>query len=168
MTLPSILTHSLLLALGGGIGTLGRVGLTLLVGRLCGSAYPWGTLAANLLGSCAFGAIVGAVRSRGSWANGLETILMAGVLGGFTPISWRWPQSLSGFGSPRERRSCALADDSGLRRWTRSTGTSRRWHLRCRCWCRSLRSDSPGPRCRGSSPRHRDRTPCWKSSCCHR
>ena len=87
MTLPSILTHSLLLALGGGIGTLGRVGLTLLVGRLCGSAYPWGTLAANLLGSCAFGAIVGAVRSRGSWANGLETILMAGVLGGFTTFS---------------------------------------------------------------------------------
>ena len=87
MTLPSILTHSLLLALGGGIGTLGRVGLTLLVGRLCGSAYPWGTLAANLLGSCAVGAIVGAVRSRGSWANGLETILMAGVLGGFTTFS---------------------------------------------------------------------------------
>jgi len=87
MTFPSTLTHSLLLALAGGIGTLGRVGLTLLVGRLCGTDYPWGTLAANLLGSCAFGAVVGAVRSRGNWANGLETILMVGVLGGFTTFS---------------------------------------------------------------------------------
>ena len=87
MTLPSILTQSLLLALAGGIGTLGRVGLTLLADRLCGTGYPWGTLAANLLGSCAFGAIVGAVRSRGSWASGIETILMVGVLGGFTTFS---------------------------------------------------------------------------------
>ncbi|MEI7861979.1 MAG: CrcB family protein [Planctomycetota bacterium] len=87
MTPPSILTHCLLLALAGGIGTLGRVGLTLLVSRLCGADYPWGTLAANLLGSCAFGAIVGAVRSRGGWANGLETLLMVGVLGGFTTFS---------------------------------------------------------------------------------
>jgi len=94
MTFLGSLSHALLLALAGGIGTLGRIGLNLLVSRLCGVGFPWGTLAANVIGSCAFGAIVGAVRSRGPWPNGIETVLMVGVLGGFTTFSSYAFQSL--------------------------------------------------------------------------
>jgi CrcB protein len=54
---------------------------------LCGVGFPWGTLAVNVAGSLAFGLIVGLARSRGTMTVGTETILLIGLLGGFTTFS---------------------------------------------------------------------------------
>lgn len=80
-------TEWLLLALAGGTGTVARALLTSLTGRLCGNDFPWGTLAVNLLGALAFGAIVEACRSRTVLPAGVETLLLVGLLGGFTTFS---------------------------------------------------------------------------------
>lgn len=77
----------LLLAVAGGAGTVARALLTALAGRLCGGDFPWGTLAVNLLGAAAFGAVVAACRSRGALAPGTEALVLVGLLGGFTTFS---------------------------------------------------------------------------------
>jgi CrcB protein len=46
-----------------------------------------GTLAVNVLGSFAFGAIFALTRSRGLLSTAQETILLVGLLGGFTTYS---------------------------------------------------------------------------------
>ena len=81
------LTHFLLLGLAGAAGTLLRAGCTTLATRLLGIGFPWGTLAMNVLGSLVFGLIVGLARTRGTIAVSAETILLVGLLGGFTTFS---------------------------------------------------------------------------------
>jgi len=75
-----------LVALAGAVGTLLRVGCTALAVRCFGPMFPWGTLAVNVAGSFAFGAIYSAVRSRGLPSE-LDAILLVGLLGGFTTYS---------------------------------------------------------------------------------
>lgn len=79
--------HFLLLAVAGAAGTLLRVGCTLLADRLVGNAFPWGTLAVNVAGSFAFGAIVALARTRGTLTAPQEVIVLVGLLGGFTTYS---------------------------------------------------------------------------------
>ena len=81
------LTHFLLLGLAGAAGTLLRAGCTTLATRLFGVGFPWGTIAMNVLGSLAFGLIVGLARTRGTIGVSAETILLVGLLGGFTTFS---------------------------------------------------------------------------------
>jgi len=76
-----------LLALAGAAGTLLRAGANALVPRLCGTGFPWGTLAVNVVGSFAFGAIWSLARTRGGLSPAQETILLVGLLGGFTTYS---------------------------------------------------------------------------------
>jgi CrcB protein len=78
---------ALALALAGAAGTLLRAALSTLAVRLLGPGFPWGTLAINVLGSLAFGAIYAALRSRGGFAAEFETVLLVGLLGGFTTYS---------------------------------------------------------------------------------
>jgi len=80
-------THLALLALAGAVGTLLRAGCTTLATKLLGIGFPWGTLAVNVAGSLAFGLLVGLARTRGAITMGLETILLIGLLGGFTTFS---------------------------------------------------------------------------------
>ena len=72
----------LLVALGGAIGSVLRYAVSLAGLALLGAAFPWGTLAVNVLGSFAIGAIAGA---------GIEgqarLLLVPGLLGGFTTFS---------------------------------------------------------------------------------
>ena len=79
--------HWIALALAGGLGTLARAGVTHLAVRVAGSGFPWGTLAVNVVGALTFGAIVGATKGRVALPPGLETILLVGLLGGFTTFS---------------------------------------------------------------------------------
>jgi CrcB protein len=79
--------HWIALALAGGLGTVARAGVTILATRLFGTGFPWGTVAVNALGALAFGVIVGATRSRVVLPQGIETILLVGLLGGFTTFS---------------------------------------------------------------------------------
>ena len=75
-----------LLGLAGAAGTLLRAGCTAVAVRLLGPAFPWGTLAVNVAGSFAFGAIYSFVRSRGLPTE-LDGVLLVGLLGGFTTYS---------------------------------------------------------------------------------
>ena len=84
---PSPLLHWLLLALAGGAGTLARAAVTEAALRLCGPSFPWGTALVNALGALAFGAIVAAAKARTVLPAGLDTVLLVGLLGGFTTFS---------------------------------------------------------------------------------
>ena len=83
MTLP----HVLGLAAAGAVGTLLRAGCNAVAVRWCGTSFPWGTLVVNVVGSLVFGLIVGLVRARGGLPTGSDTILLVGLLGGFTTFS---------------------------------------------------------------------------------
>lgn len=80
-------THFVLLGLAGAAGTLLRAGCTVMATRLCGVGFPWGTLTVNVVGSLVFGLIVGLARCRGGLTVATETILLVGLLGGFTTFS---------------------------------------------------------------------------------
>lgn len=81
------LVHYAALGLAGAVGTMLRAACTSLAVRLFGTGFPWGTLAVNVLGSFLFGMIVGLFRSRAGIAPAAETILLVGLLGGFTTYS---------------------------------------------------------------------------------
>ncbi|HEX2793538.1 MAG TPA: fluoride efflux transporter CrcB [Croceicoccus sp.] len=94
MIQPSSMNASLLVALGGGAGAVLRYHL----GRAVGSAYPaaamafpWATLACNVLGSMAMGLLAGWLArhgaDRGIGAEGWRLLLGVGLLGGFTTFS---------------------------------------------------------------------------------
>jgi CrcB protein len=82
-----MIIHTLQLAAAGAAGTLLRAGANLAAARLLGHPTPWATLAVNAIGSFAFGAIVGLCRSRDSFSVAQETVLLVGLLGGFTTYS---------------------------------------------------------------------------------
>ena len=84
--MPS-LTHLVLIALAGAVGTLLRAGCTALATKLIGVGFPWGTLAVNVAGSLAFGVIYGLCRSRTILSPAQETVILVGLLGGFTTYS---------------------------------------------------------------------------------
>ncbi len=77
-----------LVALGGAIGAVLRFWLGGMLLRLAGPGWPWGTLAANVLGGFAMGLLVGwlAARADGNGAA-LRLFLGVGLLGGFTTFS---------------------------------------------------------------------------------
>lgn len=72
----------LLVALGGAIGSVARHLVSVAAFATLGPAFPWGTLAVNILGSAAIGVAAG---------MGIEgqhrLLLVTGVLGGFTTFS---------------------------------------------------------------------------------
>jgi CrcB protein len=82
-----MLVHAVQLALAGAVGTLLRAGCNILASRLVGHPTPWATLVVNAIGSFAFGAIVALCRSRDTFTAAQETILLVGLLGGFTTYS---------------------------------------------------------------------------------
>ncbi|WP_262029951.1 fluoride efflux transporter CrcB [Microvirga sp. Mcv34] len=79
----------LLVFLGAGIGGALRHGVNLGCARLCGTAFPWGTLTVNVVGSFLMGAIAGwlAFKAGEGWSQPLRLFLTTGILGGFTTFS---------------------------------------------------------------------------------
>lgn len=75
-------------AAGGAIGATLRYALTGWAGRALGHGFPWGTLAANVIGSALMGvlAVVLMERFPGAWSR-YAPFLMTGILGGFTTFS---------------------------------------------------------------------------------
>jgi CrcB protein len=71
-----------LVALGGAFGSVLRYLVSVAGVALWGTAFPWGTLAVNILGSACIG-IAGGVGLEGQW----RLLLVTGVLGGFTTFS---------------------------------------------------------------------------------
>ncbi len=68
--------------LGGGVGSMLRYAVNLLVGR---SLFPWATLAVNMVGSFLLGFLATWAMSR--WPTTVTTALSVGLLGGFTTFS---------------------------------------------------------------------------------
>jgi CrcB protein len=77
----------LLVALGGAVGSVARVVTSGLAFRLLPPGFPWGTAAVNLLGSFAFGVIVGLGLNRGGITVNQRALWLSGLLGGFTTFS---------------------------------------------------------------------------------
>jgi CrcB protein len=73
-------------ALGALVGAPGRYLLDSALRARLGDAWPWGTLAVNLLGSSAAGVLAGLAAS-GRAGPGVVTLLGAGLLGSFTTAS---------------------------------------------------------------------------------
>lgn len=80
---------TMLVFVGAGLGGVLRHGVNLGCGRLCGTAFPWGTLAVNVAGSLAMGLLAGwlAFKADAGWAQPLRLFLATGLLGGFTTFS---------------------------------------------------------------------------------
>ena len=80
--------HSLLVMLGGALGSLARYQFGRLAGHLFGTGWPWGTLGVNIVGGLVMGLLAGWL-ARFSTGGGEQIRLLIGVglLGGFTTFS---------------------------------------------------------------------------------
>ena len=76
--------HVLLVALGGAIGSVARFGVGVALARSLGLAFPWGTLAVNVIGGLAMGALAARV---GPDNENVRLLVGTGLLGGFTTFS---------------------------------------------------------------------------------
>lgn len=79
--------HTLLVMVGGAIGAALRYHLGKIALRLAGTGWPWGTLAANILGGLAMGVLAGWLALRATGGEPLRLFFAVGILGGFTTFS---------------------------------------------------------------------------------
>ena len=75
------------IALAGGIGAVLRFALGRLTVNLGWTALPFGTLFANLLGCFLIGYLSWIMAHRWGWSLNHQTVIMTGLLGGFTTFS---------------------------------------------------------------------------------
>ena len=78
----SMLKNILLVALGGGVGTVCRY----LLSEINTASFPWGTIVANIIGSLLIGFFVGLV-GKGILSPEMKLLLVTGFCGGFTTFS---------------------------------------------------------------------------------
>lgn len=79
---------AVLVFVGGGLGAALRHFVNLAAARLFGIAFPWGTLAVNVIGSLIMGLFVAWLAAKYSGGGqGLRLFVATGVLGGFTTFS---------------------------------------------------------------------------------
>jgi fluoride exporter len=73
---------------GGGMGSMLRYAVTLLVTQRFGPGFPWGTFVINIAGSFVIGIVSELSQTRALGVTPLVRIfLMTGVIGGFTTFS---------------------------------------------------------------------------------
>ena len=75
------------IALAGAAGALARYGLSGLMHRFLGAAFPWGTLTVNLTGCFLLGFLLELSRQSGWVSPDFRTIAGIGFLGAFTTFS---------------------------------------------------------------------------------
>ncbi len=78
---------SLIVGLGGAIGSMARYGAGLAMPRPSDLSFPWSTFAVNMIGSFAIGCVMAALVSLQDVPRGLMLFLVVGILGGFTTFS---------------------------------------------------------------------------------
>jgi fluoride exporter len=83
-----MLVSSLLIALGGALGSVARFWVAEAISTYFTTDFPWGTIIANVSGCFAIG-VIAALTSDGRTIAALQTreFLMIGVLGGYTTFS---------------------------------------------------------------------------------
>ncbi len=77
----------LMVALGGAAGSVARYLLAGQAATLGGGAFPWGTLAVNVLGCTLMGALVELSTALWTPSPELRALVMVGVLGAFASFS---------------------------------------------------------------------------------
>jgi CrcB protein len=81
------MSRFLLVCLGGALGTGARYLLSGWTLKALGPAFPYGTLAVNVLGSLALGALMYVGTETAALPATARVVLATGVLGGFTTYS---------------------------------------------------------------------------------
>ena len=76
-----------LVAAGGAAGAVGRYLVVVGAGALFGPGFPWGVLTVNVVGSFAMGILTGLGNHVWTLAPEIRSLLVIGVLGGFTTFS---------------------------------------------------------------------------------
>jgi CrcB protein len=79
--------QALLVAVGGAIGSLLRYYVGQWALRLMGPAFPWGTLAVNIVGCFVIGVFAELIARKFNASVELRLLLITGFLGGFTTFS---------------------------------------------------------------------------------
>ena len=77
----------LIVFFGGGLGAALRHGVNITAARLLGTAFPYGTLTINILGSLAMGLIAEFFALKSGLPQHWRLFLTTGILGGFTTFS---------------------------------------------------------------------------------
>ncbi len=80
------MTNWLAVALGGAVGACLRYSISLLMVRLFGTGFPFGTLLVNCVGSFCMGALY-ALSMTTNLSAGAKALLGVGLLGAFTTFS---------------------------------------------------------------------------------
>lgn len=81
------MTRFLLVCLGGALGTGARYGIALWARQALGTAFPYGTLAVNVVGSFLLSVIMYAGTNTTLLSPTMRFALSSGVMGGFTTYS---------------------------------------------------------------------------------
>jgi CrcB protein len=81
------MVHALIVGFGSFLGGMARFGLSGLVHRHVAGAFPWGTLAVNVLGCLLIGGLLYLVEDRSMLGPSTRMFVMMGLLGGFTTFS---------------------------------------------------------------------------------
>jgi CrcB protein len=84
---PPGLQRTILVAVGGLLGSVGRYGLGGAAQRIGGDVFPTGTLAVNVLGSLLIGLVMTLSLERGLLDDDARILLTTGFCGGFTTMS---------------------------------------------------------------------------------
>ena len=77
----------LIVFFGGGLGAALRHGINIVAARAFGTAFPYGTLIINVLGSLAMGLITEYFALKAGLPQRMRLFLTTGILGGFTTFS---------------------------------------------------------------------------------
>ncbi|HBU99336.1 MULTISPECIES: fluoride efflux transporter CrcB [Thalassospira] len=75
------------IALGGAIGAVARHSVSVMMGSIMGSGFPWGTLTVNIVGSFLMGALLEISALKLSLSPEIRALLVTGFLGAFTTFS---------------------------------------------------------------------------------
>jgi len=81
------LNQIIAIAAGGALGAVSRYGMSTWIYALLGRAFPYGTLAVNLLGSLLMGFLYVLLIERITVSADLRAVLLIGFLGSFTTFS---------------------------------------------------------------------------------
>ncbi len=76
-----------LVATGGAMGSVCRYWVSIAFFQRFGSAFPWGTLTVNVIGSFLIGIVLQLTLERSGFSPYLRLFLTTGFLGGFTTFS---------------------------------------------------------------------------------
>jgi fluoride exporter len=82
-----LMTKTILVGVAGMAGTLLRYWISGFVARRYGETFPWGTMVVNIAGCLMAGAIFNLTEERFLVSPTLRTVILIGLLGGFTTFS---------------------------------------------------------------------------------